>query len=660
MSLIKIENLQYAYPDGTEALRGVNTAVKKGEFLGILGPNGSGKTTLLKHLNGLLKPDIGCVMLNGRDLKSIPSNEVFSKVGMVFQDPNDQLFAPTVEQDVAFGPMNLGLSQEEVKSRVKMALELVEMTACARKPIHHLSHGQRKRVCIAGVLAMNPDVLVLDEPTSDLDPAGVTSVMQLLKNLNEKRGITIIMATHDVDLVPVFMNHIAIMDSGRIVIEGKPEDVFANPEIITSSKLELPQIAQLFTLLRQHMHIEDMPLTVGQARNLLIKMLPQPNADCGIQNAELKYFGNPQSAICNPHWNDGHGGNITKICTTHGLKPENILDFSASINPLGYSEKVINAIRNRFDAILHYPDTDCTELKRVIAEKTSHRECEIIVGNGSTELIYLVPRTVHPKKALVFQPTFSEYANALQLVQTEVLEIILNERNAFQFSLDYAKLNGLVPDLVFLCNPNNPTGQLVERERILELAGCFTNATIVVDESFMSFIEEQEKYSVLKDAGVIKNLVVICSLTKFFGMPGLRLGFLIAHETLKDEINRFKEPWTVNALAQLAGRAALEDEDFIKRSRSFVSVEKRFLYEQISKINDLYPFYPTANFMLVRIDRPNLSVSQLYAQLIKRGLVIRDCSNFRGLDERHFRIAVRTRDDNLRLLKELKRCMECM
>ncbi|MGR3311171.1 MAG: threonine-phosphate decarboxylase CobD [Candidatus Brocadiales bacterium] len=653
MALIKIENLQYSYPDGTKALRGINITVKKGDFLGILGPNGSGKTTLLKHLNGLFKPDIGCVTMYGRDLKSIPSNEVFSKVGMVFQDANDQLFAPTVEQDVAFGPTNLKLSPEEVKSRVETALELVEMTAYARKPIHNISHGQRRRVCVAGILTMNPDVLVLDEPTGDLDPAGVTSIMQLLKSLNEERGITIIMATHDVDLVPVFMNRIAIMDSGRITIEGKPEEVFTHPELIAASKLELPQIAQLFTLIRQSVQIEDLPLTIGQARNLLIKMIPQPNA-------ELKYFSTPHSAIHNPHTRDGHGGNITKICATYGLSPESVLDFSANINPLRYSQNVLNAIRNGFDTILHYPDTDCAELKRVIAEKTSHRECEIIVGNGSTELIYLAPRTLRPKKALLFQPTFSDYANALQLVHADVSEIVLNESDSFQFSPDYAKLNGFSPDLIFLCNPNNPTSQLIERERILELADYFASATIVVDESFMGFVEEREKYSVLNDAGVIKNLIVICSLTKFFGMPGLRLGFLVAHETLVDKMNTFKEPWTVNAIAQLAGKAAMEDEDFIRRSRIFVSVEKRFLYEQISEIDGLYPFYPSANFMLVRIDRPNLPASHLYAQLIKSGLVIRDCSNFRGLGERYFRIAVRTRDENLYLLKELTECMKCV
>ncbi|MBI2559951.1 MAG: aminotransferase class I/II-fold pyridoxal phosphate-dependent enzyme, partial [Planctomycetes bacterium] len=187
----------------------------------------------------------------------------------------------------------------------------------------------------------------------------------------------------------------------------------------------------------------------------------------------------------------------------------------------------------------------------------------------------------------------------------------------------------------------------------------FANATIVVDESFMNFVEEQESYSVLKDAGKIKNLVVICSLTKFFGMPGLRLGFLVAHEAIVDKINKFKEPWTVNAIAQLAGKAAMEDLDFIKRSRTFISAEKRFLYEQISGIEGLHPFYPSANFMLVRIDRPNLPVSHLYTQLIKSGLVIRDCSNFRGLNEQYFRIAVRTRDENLRLLNELKRRMKC-
>ncbi|MEE8190151.1 MAG: ATP-binding cassette domain-containing protein, partial [Candidatus Scalindua sediminis] len=250
MITLKVEGLRYKYPDGTKALNGVNIDVIKGEFLAILGANGSGKTTLLKHLNGLLKPTFGSIILDGKRLSEFKPSEVFRKVGMVFQDPNDQLLAPTVEEDVAFGPANLNLKYEEIMNRVMNALELVEMKEYAKKTINFLSYGQRKRTCIAGILAMEPEVLVLDEPTSGLDPDGVKSVMKLLKDLNRKQGITIIIATNSVDLVPVYTTRVVIMDKGKIIKEGTPESVFTDSRMLEDVKLELPQIAQLMEVLR--------------------------------------------------------------------------------------------------------------------------------------------------------------------------------------------------------------------------------------------------------------------------------------------------------------------------------------------------------------------------------------------------------------------------
>jgi energy-coupling factor transporter ATPase len=273
--MLKVEGLRYRYPDGTNALNGVNIDVAKGEFLAILGANGSGKTTLLKHLNGLLKPTVGSIMLDGKKLSEFKPNEVFRKVGMVFQDPNDQLLAPSVEEDVAFGPLNLNLKYDEIMSRVMNALELVEMEKCAKKTIYSLSYGQRKRICIAGILAMEPEVLVLDEPTSGLDPDGVKSVMKLLKDLNERRGITTIIATNSVDLVPVYMTRVVIMDKGKIVKEGTPEEVFTDTKMLEDVKLELPQIAQLMEVLRNRdkLPINELPLTIEEARRELINLI---------------------------------------------------------------------------------------------------------------------------------------------------------------------------------------------------------------------------------------------------------------------------------------------------------------------------------------------------------------------------------------------------
>jgi cobalt/nickel transport system ATP-binding protein len=271
MFKIKVDDLIHKYPDGTKALSGANIDVKEGEFLAILGANGSGKTTLLKHFNGLLKPASGSVTLDNKALSEFKSGEVFRKVGMVFQDPSDQLIAPTVEEDVAFGPTNLGLNYDEIMNRVNTALELVKMKEFAKKAIHALSYGQSKRICIAGILAMEPEVLILDEPTSGLDPDGVKTVMKILNDLNKKQGITIILATNSVDLVPVHMDRVAIMDKGVVLQEGTPEGIFTDSEKLNSLKLELPQIAQLMEVLRdkEKLPINPLPLTIGQARQEL-------------------------------------------------------------------------------------------------------------------------------------------------------------------------------------------------------------------------------------------------------------------------------------------------------------------------------------------------------------------------------------------------------
>ncbi len=273
--MIKIENLHYTYEDGTPALNGINLEIADGEFLAILGANGCGKSTLIKHLNGLFRPTLGRVLLDGKPIESVEDRDVFSRVGIVFQDPNDQLFASTVEEDVAFGPTNLGLPPERVKERVHKALHMVEMQDYGRKSIHALSHGQKKRVCVAGILAMEPQVIVLDEPTAGLDPWGVHSLMHLLEDLNKKEGITMIMATHVVDLVPLFMSRIAILSKGQMLRYGTPDQVFGDPEAMEKAQLNLPLVAELMHLLktRDHIKLHHVPLTVGEARREILRLL---------------------------------------------------------------------------------------------------------------------------------------------------------------------------------------------------------------------------------------------------------------------------------------------------------------------------------------------------------------------------------------------------
>lgn len=273
--IIETTQLKYTYSDGTNALKSVDFEVKKGEFLVLLGPNGSGKTTLFKVLTGLIKAENGEVKFNNESYININQDLLHSKIGLVFQDPNDQLFAPTVEQDVAFGPQNQGLSKEEIKARVDKALEDVGAAHLAKKVIHHLSFGQKKRVSIAGVLAMEPELIILDEPTAGLDPAGVSDIMKLLVKLNRELGITIIMATHDVDLVPIFANRICVLSNGKILIKGTPQEVFQEKAIIRKAKLRLPRIAHLMEILnnRDNIPIEKLPLTIKGAREVVLPLL---------------------------------------------------------------------------------------------------------------------------------------------------------------------------------------------------------------------------------------------------------------------------------------------------------------------------------------------------------------------------------------------------
>lgn len=270
----------FDYPDGTHALSGIDLSVRRGEWAAVLGSNGSGKTTLLRVLDGLLKNYSGSVLLDGADVRKLSPREIYRKVGLVFQSPDDQLFAPTVAEDVAFGPRNMGCNEEEAARRVTQALELVDMQHAAAKAINTLSYGQKKRICIAGLLAMGHEILLLDEPTAGLDPMGEYRMMKLLKRLNRENGVTIVMATHSVDLVPLFIDSLHILSRGRIVRGGTPEEVFTAPDEMAAVKLRLPHIAELIHKLKHEDQVgfERVPLTIGEARWEIIRLFESGNA----------------------------------------------------------------------------------------------------------------------------------------------------------------------------------------------------------------------------------------------------------------------------------------------------------------------------------------------------------------------------------------------
>ena len=272
---IQAKGVGFSYQDGTRALNDLDFAAAPGEFVGLLGANGSGKTTLIKVLLRLLTPQAGTVSLDGKDLRQFSAAELYQQIGMVFQNPCDQLFAPTVEEDVAFGPRNLGLAASEVGARVQEALQAADASHLSQRPIHHLSFGEQKRVCLAGVLAMRPSVLLLDEPTAGLDPNCEKHMVELLARLNRQQGITIVMATHSVDLLPLLASRLCVLDQGHVLHEGSLEEVLGDPERIARAGLRLPLVSQLFHELKtlDGVSIGPLPLTISAARKQLMEML---------------------------------------------------------------------------------------------------------------------------------------------------------------------------------------------------------------------------------------------------------------------------------------------------------------------------------------------------------------------------------------------------
>ena len=273
--MLEVKNIKYSYNKDYQALKGVSLSVEDGEMVALLGKNGAGKSTLFLHLNGIYQPDEGQVFIDGEELKYDKKSllKFRQKVGIVFQNPDDQIFAPTVEEDVAFGPLNLDLPMEEVQKRVTESLARVGMSGFEKKAPHHLSGGQKKRVAIAGILAMKPKYMVLDEPTAGLDPQGVEDLSKLLKELNAE-GITIIISTHEVDLVPNYASRVFVLVDGLLIAEGTPKEIFAQPEILDKANLKVPIVTELFQSLEAE-GIDmngDYPLTIEEAKEKILKL----------------------------------------------------------------------------------------------------------------------------------------------------------------------------------------------------------------------------------------------------------------------------------------------------------------------------------------------------------------------------------------------------
>ena len=266
MAIIEVDDLYFSYKDGTEALRGLSLYVEKGERVALLGPNGAGKSTLLLHFNGINLPRKGRVTILDREINSKTEKWVRSRVGLVFQDPDDQVFSSTVWEDVAFGPKNMGLGSDEIESRVNDALKAVGMTGLGGRAPYHLSYGQKKRVAIAGILAMLPEIIVLDEPMAFLDPKGKETLLDIL-NLMHEKGQTIIIATHDVDFAVEWADRVIILKDGRTLAQGTC-DLLRDSALVEEASLRLPVVSRVFQLVPGLRH-RPLPLTIADAVGII-------------------------------------------------------------------------------------------------------------------------------------------------------------------------------------------------------------------------------------------------------------------------------------------------------------------------------------------------------------------------------------------------------
>jgi len=356
-----------------------------------------------------------------------------------------------------------------------------------------------------------------------------------------------------------------------------------------------------------------------------------------------------------------HGGEILDAAGKSGFKREEILDFSSSVNPLGPSKKALKAAKNSFKEIPAYPDSNSNELRQAIADHFDGlSKNNVIVGNGSTELMYLFAETFMKKgdTAVIPAPTFGEYESAVRKTG-ETPKFVKLDKN-FNVEADVFAREMAGAKIVFLCNPNNPTSILIPSETLTGIIeeALEQDTLVFLDEDFLEFVENEKALSRINKIKAYPNLFILRSFTKIFGLTGLRVGYGIASEEIINVLLCAKIPWNVNCLAQAAAVVALKDEEHLRVTRELIKNEKAFLSTELEKIKSFKVFPPDANFFFIDIRKSGLTATELKNKLLRQGILIRDCTSFRGLDEYFIRVAVKTREENERLIEALKRTVK--
>lgn len=353
-----------------------------------------------------------------------------------------------------------------------------------------------------------------------------------------------------------------------------------------------------------------------------------------------------------------HGGNIWRVSKKYNIPLSEIVDFSVSLNPMGTSEKAKKSIREHIGLVKDYPPPNAEPLTEKLAKYVGARTDNIIVGNGTTELIHTFVNVFleEKQKTLIPAPTFGEYTVATLKAGGQPVFFKCNSEAGFR--LDLNKLTDLISGdtkIVFLCNPNSPTGNLLKKTSVPDFVRKAYNKNVFVfmDEAYFEFVEDGRRYSMVDHVNRFDNLFVLRSLTKFFGLAGLRIGFGVASPDIIELLRKGQVPWSVNSLAMFAAETAVEDAAFIEKSRAFTLRSKKQLQRLLQGIRWLKVYPSEANFFLCEIKTPNLTSTRLKEALEQKGILIRDCSNFEGLNNKFFRVAVKKPRENRKLVEFL-------
>jgi threonine-phosphate decarboxylase len=356
-----------------------------------------------------------------------------------------------------------------------------------------------------------------------------------------------------------------------------------------------------------------------------------------------------------------HGGEVWEVANETGLNVKDLVDFSSSINPLGPSPCALEAMRNSFEQLPLYPDSNSTALREAIAcHFGGIDKGNVVVGNGSTELIYLFAQVFLKKGdiAVVPAPTFGEYANAAARSGSKLRQVKMSgdfqvEPEVFKREMEGAKV-------VFLCNPNNPTSMLIPHEAVVEILEKAREKDVVVflDEDFIEFVHTENENSFVNTIDKYPNLFILRTFTKFYGLTGLRVGYGIADDETVEIFFRVKMPWNVNSLAQAAAIAALADKEHSRKTREIVRSEREFLSRELSQVKGFKVFPADSNFIFLDIRESGCTAPQLREKMVKHGILVRDCSSFTGLDAYYVRVAVRTRQENEKLLNGFRKVLK--